>query len=150
MTNFPTMPEIIDQLRLYKKKLSYTDTQVATAMAAVGWGGTNWSPGHVGDLMIGAVQPTEDEIENNQSINFDNLSSEKASCIYKMVSSTGAECHFIPNRVSTLIKNYDTKTKLGEFGSLNKMEIDVVGNRIKEICWKLEVDRLGNIISVIK
>ncbi len=63
MTNFPTMPEIIDQLRLYKKKLTYTNTQVATAMAAVGWGATNWSPGHVADLMNGAVQPTEAEIE---------------------------------------------------------------------------------------
>ncbi len=63
MTNFPTMPEIIDQLRLYKKKLTLSNAQVGAAMAAVGWGQTNWSTGHVADLMIGAVQPTEAEIE---------------------------------------------------------------------------------------
>lgn len=63
MSNFPTMPEIIDQLRLYKKKLALSNAQVGVAMATVGWGGTNWSTGHVADLMNGAVQPTEAEIE---------------------------------------------------------------------------------------
>ena len=63
MTNFPTMPEIIDQLRLYKKKLAYSNAQVGAAMAAVGWGGTNWSTVHIYELMNGVVQPTDQEIE---------------------------------------------------------------------------------------
>jgi len=49
------------------------------------------------------------------------------------------------NQTSSLIKQYDAKSKIGEFGILNKMEIDILGTRIKEICIKLKVDRLGNI-----
>ncbi|MDM1483856.1 type II CRISPR RNA-guided endonuclease Cas9 [Myroides odoratimimus] len=66
--------------------------------------------------------------------------------IYKMVSSTGNECHFIKANISSLIKNYDAKTKLGEMGSLNKLEVTIEGDfRIKEVCIKLKIDRLGNI-----
>lgn len=66
--------------------------------------------------------------------------------IYKMVSSTGSECHFIKATISSLIKNYDAKTKIGEMGSLNKLEVTIEGNhRIKESCIRLKVDRLGNI-----
>lgn len=66
--------------------------------------------------------------------------------IYKMVSSTGSECHFIKANVSSLIKSYDAKSKCGEMGSLNKLEISLDGKyRIKEVCIKLRVDRLGNI-----
>ncbi len=66
--------------------------------------------------------------------------------IYKMVSSTGGKCHFVHNSISSLIKNYDAKTKIGELGSLNKLEVTIDGiYRIKEVCIKLKVDRLGNI-----
>ncbi len=68
--------------------------------------------------------------------------------IYKMVSSTGKECHFIPANISLLIKNYDAKSKIGEIGSLNKQELTLdLSNpiRIKEKCIKLKVDRLGNV-----
>src|SRR5690606_37438392 len=64
--------------------------------------------------------------------------------VYKMISSTGSECHFIKNNISSLIKNYDAKSKIGELGSLNKLETTTCGKfRIKEICIKLKVDRLG-------
>lgn len=82
----------------------------------------------------------EDEVFNLNNINTDN--------IYKMVSSTGKVCHFIPAKISSLIKNYDAKTKIGEIGSLNKQETTInteVPIRIKETCIKLKVDRLGNI-----
>lgn len=64
--------------------------------------------------------------------------------IYKMVSSTGSRCNFIPFRVAVSIVD-----KM-EFSSLNKMERSVSGEMIKDVCWKLEVDRLGNILKVIK
>ena len=64
--------------------------------------------------------------------------------IYKMVSSTGNRCFFIPFRVAVSIVN-----KM-EYSPLNKMEKAVSGEMIKAVCWKLEVDRLGNIIRVIK
>lgn len=37
---------------------------------------------------------------------------------------------------------------LGSPQSKNQKDLD--GEMIKEICWKLKVDRLGNIIKVIK
>ena len=64
--------------------------------------------------------------------------------IYKMVSSTGIQCMFIPSRVAISIVN-----KM-EYSSLNKMEKAITGEIIKAVCWKLEVDRLGNVIKVIK
>lgn len=63
MSNLPATPEIIDQLRQYKIKNSYTNAQTAAAMAAVGWGTSHWSEGHVIALMNGAVQPTEVDVE---------------------------------------------------------------------------------------
>lgn len=94
--------------------------------------------------------PTEEDVENPQNVNFNTLSSEQVSRIYRMVSSTGNKCYFIKNDIASLIKKYDSKTKIGEFESLNKSESDFDGNRIKNICWKLEVNRLGNIIKVVK
>ena len=97
--------------------------------------------------------PTEEEIENPSSADFNMLLKEHAERIYKMVSSTSNECHFILSTVAGLIKNYDSKSKIGEFGSLNKMEITIDLNnpqRIKECCWKLQVNRLGQITKVIR
>lgn len=74
--------------------------------------------------------------------------------IYKMVSATGNQCFFVNGRVANPIAN-----KI-EFSSLNKMEKSVSFKNndedegfvqmIKNVCWKLEVDRLGNIIQVIR
>ena len=64
--------------------------------------------------------------------------------IYKMVSSTGNECHFIP--YSAAMPIYDKF----EFEAKNKMGRALTGEMIKAVCWKLEVDRLGNILKIIK
>lgn len=93
--------------------------------------------------------PSEDEIETPHIFDFNNLTKGQVDKIYKMVSSSGNECQFIKSEIASLIKKYDSKTKIGEFGSLNKSEVDYYGNRIKSICWKLKIDRLGNIISVV-
>ena len=83
--------------------------------------------------------PTEDEIITDvkpQHLNKDN--------IYKMVSSSGTQCFFIKHQVSSVIQNKK------EYSALNKMEKDINDNMIKNNCWKLVVDRLGNIKKVIK
>lgn len=89
--------------------------------------------------------PTNEEKENINLTNLKNPNKEQVRQIYKMVSSTESECHFIHHHVASLIKSYDAKSKLGEFGSLNKQETNFEGNRIKESCIKLKIDRLGNI-----
>ncbi|EIM74087.1 hypothetical protein A3SI_16582 [Nitritalea halalkaliphila LW7] len=71
--------------------------------------------------------------------------------VYKMISSTGAECHFLPVNVSSLIKGYDAKSKLGEFGSQNKQEVTSDSFiRVKERCYKLEINRLGIPLNRLK
>jgi CRISPR-associated endonuclease Csn1 len=83
--------------------------------------------------------------EIGESFDLERLNTDR---IYKMVSSTGSECHFIKANIASLIKNYDAKSKIGELGSLNKLEVTINGDcRIKEVCFKLKVDRLGNIFK---
>lgn len=65
--------------------------------------------------------------------------------IYKFVSATTNRSYFIRNDIASVIAN-----KI-ELFSLNKMEKPMDGDEtIKSICWKLEVDRLGNITKVIR
>ena len=81
--------------------------------------------------------PMEEEIHSNTCY----VNKER---IYKMVSSTGNKCLFLPYSIAKPI--YDKV----EFEAMNKMSCALTGESIKAICWKLEVDRLGNVIKVIK
>jgi CRISPR-associated endonuclease Csn1 len=94
--------------------------------------------------------PFKDELESGVSVDFKILATFQSQRIYKMVSSTGSECHFVRADIASLIKTYDSKSKNGELGSLNKLEttIDIESTRIKEKCIKLVVDRLGNCSKV--
>jgi CRISPR-associated endonuclease Csn1 len=90
--------------------------------------------------------PTKEEMIDPRSIDLKSPGSNKVSRIYKMVSCTGSECHFVRADIASLIKNYDPKTKIGELGSLNKQETTIdSAQRIKESCIKLKIDRLGNL-----
>ena len=62
--------------------------------------------------------------------------------IYKMVSSSGNRCWFIPERVAFPI--LDGK----EFGSPNKVEIALSGENIKVVCKKIIANRLGLIKKI--
>lgn len=85
--------------------------------------------------------PASDERENDYSFDFDNFSKESTGRIYKVVSFSGNQIFFVRHDVSVSIVN---KT---EFSALNKMERAIDGTMIKEVCIKLKVDRLGNIIK---
>ncbi len=88
--------------------------------------------------------PTEEEIDNPSLVDFDNLSVDQVNQIYKMVSSSGNQCFFIKSEVSISIWNKN------EYSPLNKMEKDINLNMIKNICWKINVDRLGNLKRMIQ
>jgi len=78
--------------------------------------------------------------------------------IYKMVSATDRQCFFLPFTVASVISN------TVEFETLNKMERVVDASEyssaydsshvnkvmVKNVCWKLEVDRLGNITKIVR
>jgi CRISPR-associated endonuclease Csn1 len=88
--------------------------------------------------------PTDEELENPASVDFSNLTKEQVQRIYKMVSSSGTQCFFLRNDIAKPIFNKK------EFSALNKMEKDINDKMIKERCWKIKVDRLGNVSKVIK
>ena len=86
--------------------------------------------------------PTEEEVKNPELVDIYHLTKEQQSRIYKMVSCTKNQCFFIQNNVAQAI--VDKK----EFSALNKMERDVLGNMIKQICWKLKANRIGEITEL--
>lgn len=103
--------------------------------------------------------PTEEERENPHLVDFKNLNKEQVKRIYKMVSTTQDKLECVPVHYAfEIIKN--------EMGSNNKsqriqdfydgntiFEENKKGEKqpvmIKYVCWKLKIDRLGNIIKAI-
>jgi len=85
--------------------------------------------------------PNTEEIANSHMIKPDKLSKDGCTRIYKMVSSSGAQCFFIGVNISSPIWN-----KV-EYSALNKMEKSIEGIMIKDVCRKLHTDRLGNILN---
>ena len=81
--------------------------------------------------------PTEEERENIRVIDWENLDKEQLKRIYKVVSCTGSECHFVPQEVANSIVN-----KV-EFSPLNKIGRSLTGEMIKDVCVKLKITRLG-------
>ena len=97
--------------------------------------------------------PTEEEVNNQNLVNFSNLSKEQSERIYKFVSCTGGEGHFVTN-------NYSKEIISNENGSNNKNERILDLNKsntiydekskpimIKSICWKLKINRIGQLIK---
>lgn len=62
--------------------------------------------------------------------------------IYKFVSCTGNEGHFIPEKIANPI------VQTTECGSNNKAQRAWTGEMIKETCVPINVDRLGNIVEL--
>ncbi len=83
--------------------------------------------------------PTKEEIENNSPSNLLLLNNEQCNRIYKVVSFSGTQCFLIRNDIAISIVN-----KV-EFSALNKMEKDFEGIMIKDVCIKIQVNRLGKI-----
>lgn len=82
--------------------------------------------------------------EDDKFIAMGTSSKENNNNLYKMVSSSGTQCFFIKSEVATSIVN-----KM-EYSPLNKMERSIDGIMIKEVCWKVEIDRLGQIKKRIR
>lgn len=82
--------------------------------------------------------PNENEISNPNLVDFENLSAEQNSRIYKMVSTTQNKLDCVPaSYAKEIIKN--------ELGSNNKNQNSIGGIQIKSVCWKLTVNRLGEL-----
>jgi len=84
-------------------------------------------------------------LENIEHIDWENLTSYQINKIYIFEKSSGSSAYFIQHHVATLIKEYDAKTKIGEFESQNKSEKSIDGIIIKKVCIKLSSNRLGEV-----
>ena len=88
--------------------------------------------------------PAEEEIVNPNLVNFERLDTDQNHRIFSVNDFSGVTCYFSPNTMAKAIapkeidSSFDAKT-----AKLN-------GVVIKDICWKLLVDRLGNIKKVIR
>ncbi len=95
--------------------------------------------------------PTNEEKDNPNSVDFNKLSKEQVKRVYKMVSCTGGECHFIPNQTASEInKNENGTNSKNEriqvfFNNTDILEEKPKPMMVKNNCWKLKVDRLGNV-----
>ncbi len=106
--------------------------------------------------------PTDEEMEYPHNVDFNNFSKEQVNRLYKFTDSSDTTGNFIPLCIANLIFNLNKKEQekqntsyiiQNEFGlgspqSKNQKSLDEI--MIKERCWKIKTDRLGNIIDVIK
>lgn len=86
--------------------------------------------------------PTKEEQEISAMAYTGQLTTEQCRRLYKVVSFTGSRLYAIPCNVATSIVD-----KV-EFTQLNKMERSLEGEMVKETCWKVECNRLGNITKI--
>ncbi len=80
--------------------------------------------------------PSSEELRNG--VECDEIDKSR---IYKMVSCTGNEGHFVPETIAQPI------VQTMELGSNNKAQRAWSSEMIKEICIPIKVDRLGNIVE---
>ncbi|PWH81859.1 type II CRISPR RNA-guided endonuclease Cas9 [Brumimicrobium oceani] len=114
--------------------------------------------------------PTNKEINNLNEVDFKNLTKEQVNRIYKYVDGSISIANFVPYAISKPIwrfhgkKNKEIFKELNDKNKINIAEKELIQNefglgsqqnknqnmidgvtQIKKICWKLKVDRLGNI-----
>ena len=97
--------------------------------------------------------PSAEEIDNPLMVDFSKLTKEQVNKIYN-VNDFSETIYFSPNYHSKAIHpkevdlRYDS-SKNKTSGSYADKTASLNGIQIKEVCWKLEVDRLGNITKTI-
>jgi CRISPR-associated endonuclease Csn1 len=82
--------------------------------------------------------PTREDVESKAPVNTKNI---RPNRIYKMVSSSGNQCFFIPNNVASPI------VQTRELGANNKSEKSWDGIMIKQVGIKIMVNKIGMLIK---
>ncbi|MCL2417431.1 MAG: type II CRISPR RNA-guided endonuclease Cas9 [Bacteroidales bacterium] len=101
--------------------------------------------------------PTEDEKENSRAIDWKNLDKEQLKRIYKFTDSSDTTANFVPANVANLIfnmnkteqqkrgLNFNIQNEFGVGSPQSKNQRAITGEMVKDVCIKLNTDRLGNI-----
>lgn len=85
--------------------------------------------------------PGSDEKDDYRSLDLNKLTKEQVNRIYKMVSTTQGKLECVPS-------HYASPIRPNEMGSNNKSQNSLDEIQIKSVCFKLKVDRLGNLSKV--
>ena len=92
---------------------------------------------------------------------FSKMKKEQLNRIYKFTDGSGTTMNFVPSNVSSLLFNMSNKeqektqiklsiqNELGLGSPQSKNQNSLEGIQIKSICWKLRIDRLGNISKAL-
>ncbi len=106
--------------------------------------------------------PSNEELENPALVSFSHLTKKQVNRIYIFIDGSGTTGNFLPFTTASLIFNmskkeqenhgidYPIQNEYGIGSPQSKNQKSLIGFMIKERCWKLKVDRLGNILNVIK
>lgn len=98
--------------------------------------------------------PNEEEINNPSLVNFESLSFDQVERIF-LVNDFSSTCYFTPNQLSKAIcakevdMNFD-EAKQKITGSFDTKTATFKGKQIKDCCWKLSSNRLGNLKLITK
>jgi len=88
--------------------------------------------------------PNNDELENSNLVDFKKLSKEQISRVFNVNDFTGYTIYFTPNQFSKAIAPKELDS------SFDSKQSKLFGQSIKDVCWKIKMDRLGNISTVLK
>ena len=88
--------------------------------------------------------PTNDELENPNLVDFKKLSKEQIKRFFNVNDFSGITIYYTPNQFSKAIAPKELDS------SFDSKQSKLLGQSIKDVCWKIKMDRLGNISSVIK
>ncbi len=106
--------------------------------------------------------PTEEEIESKGLMDLNYLTKDQVSRIYKFTDGGGTTANFIQTNVASLIfnlvkseqiklkVNYPIQNEFGLGSPQSKNQKSIQEIMIKDHCWKIELDRLGNIKKLVK
>jgi len=90
------------------------------------------------DIVYVSTEPYNEKItdlKNKVILNYQNSGS-----FYKTVSFTGKQCFFVPiNFAVSIVNKFELSVK-------NKMERSLEGQMIKDVCIKIDIDRIGNLV----
>ncbi|GFZ91057.1 CRISPR-associated endonuclease Cas9 [Aquaticitalea lipolytica] len=97
--------------------------------------------------------PSDEEIDNPTLVDFNNLTNEQVESLYNVNDFSSTTCYFTPNPLAKAIREKEVDMSFNEkkrkiTGSFDTKTASLNGVQIKDICIKLEVDRLGNIINI--
>jgi len=132
--NYETVP--LNEVIEHQKQVAHLPKTQRTPIAVTPEKGTFMFTLSPYDLVY---VPTDEELEKSNLVDFNNLIAGQANRIMSVNDFTGVTCYFTPNALAKAITSKEVDS------SFDSKTAKLNGVSIKDRCWKLQVDRLGNV-----